>query len=330
MRWRRCGRGPDRADHTASGEHRRGPTARPDGLAARGGREPLLHASSGVPPAVVRLFPIHGIRSEVSALLRRGKGIELKSTGEIQAMRAAGLVVARALAEVTALAKPGVSTGELNEAADQVIRDAGAVPSFKGYHGFPASICASVNEKIVHGIPSAQEVLAEGDMVSVDCGAILDGWHGDSAVTLAVGEVGPRELALSEATKRSMWAGIEQVRAGNRLTDISHAVESSARASAATDGIDYGIIAEYGGHGIGTQMHMEPFLPNLGKPGKGPKLRVGMAIAVEPMLTLGSADSEELDDEWTVVTIDGSFAAHWEHTVAITEDGPWVLTHADD
>jgi methionyl aminopeptidase len=266
----------------------------------------------------------------VNAVLRRGKGIELKTVGEIQAMRAAGLVVARALAEVAAHAKAGVSTGELDEIAEQVIRDAGAVPSFKGYYGFPASICASVNETVVHGIPTRQEVLADGDLVSVDCGAILEGWHGDSAATLPVGEVGPRDLALSAATRKAMWAGIEQVRESNRLTDISHAVESAARAAAADDGINYGIIAEYGGHGIGTQMHMEPFLPNLGKPGKGPKLKVGMAIAVEPMLTLGTVDTEELDDGWTVVTTDGSRAAHWEHTVAITENGPWVLTAAED
>ncbi|WP_344683965.1 type I methionyl aminopeptidase [Saccharopolyspora taberi] len=245
-------------------------------------------------------------------------------------MRAAGLVVARALAAVTAKAVPGASTGELDEVAEQVIRDAGAVPSFKGYHGFPASICASVNEKVVHGIPSRDEVLSDGDLLSVDCGAILDGWHGDSAVTVAVGSIGERDAALSEATKKSMWAGIEQVRAGNRLSDISHAIEQSARASAAADGIDYGIIEEYGGHGIGTEMHMAPFLPNLGKPGKGPKLKVGMAIAVEPMLTLGTTDTEELEDEWTVVTLDGSRASHWEHTVAITEDGPWVLTQAED
>ncbi|MGW1679079.1 type I methionyl aminopeptidase [Saccharopolyspora sp. NPDC002376] len=259
-------------------------------------------------------------------MLRRGKGIELKSRGEIEAMREAGLVVASALAAVTAQAKVGVSTGELDELAEQTIRDAGAVPSFQGYHGFPASICASLNEKVVHGIPSRDEVLAEGDLLSVDCGAILDGWHGDSAVTLAIGEIGEKDRALSAATEASMWAGIEKVRAGNRLTDISHAVETAALAAAKADGLEFGIIAEYGGHGIGTQMHMEPFLPNLGKPGKGPKLRVGMAIAVEPMLTLGTAETEELDDEWTVVTADGSRSAHWEHTVAITEDGPWVLT----
>lgn len=268
--------------------------------------------------------------SKVSALLRRGKGIELKSRGEIEAMRAAGLVVARALAAVREKAVPGASTGELDAIAEQVIRDAGAVPSFKGYHGFPGSICASLNEKVVHGIPSVREVLSEGDLLSVDCGAILDGWHGDSAVTLAIGEISDADRALSAATEASMWAGIEKVRAGNRLTDISHAVETAAVSAAAADGHDYGIIAEYGGHGIGTQMHMEPFLPNLGKPGRGPKLRVGMALAVEPMLTGGTAETEELDDAWTVVTADGSRAAHWEHTVAITEDGPWVLTAPEE
>lgn len=265
----------------------------------------------------------------MNALLRRGKGIELKTPGEIEAMRAAGLLVARALAAVTVEAKPGATTADLDAVAEQVIRGADGVPSFKGYHGFPGSICISVNEKVVHGIPSQQEILAVGDLVSVDCGAILEGWHGDSAVTLPIGEVGERDHALSAATKKAMWAGIEKVRAGNRLTDISHAVESAAGSAAAADGIDYGLIAEYGGHGIGSQMHMEPFLPNLGKPGKGPKLKVGMAIAVEPMLTLGTAETEELDDEWTVVTGDGSRAAHWEHTVAITDDGPWVLTAAD-
>lgn len=261
--------------------------------------------------------------------MRRGRGIELKSRGEIEAMRAAGLVVARALAEVGERAKPGASTAELDSLADQVIRDAGAVPSFKGYHGFPGSICASRNEKVVHGIPSSQEVLEDGDLLSVDCGAILDGWHGDSAVTFAVGEVSAADRALSAATERAMWAGLDQAGAGGRLTDISHAVETAARAAAKSDGRPYGIIAEYGGHGIGTSMHMEPFLPNVGKAGKGPKLTVGMALAVEPMLTGGSADTDELDDEWTVVTADGSRAAHWEHTVAITEDGPWVLTAAE-
>ncbi|SEP42467.1 type I methionyl aminopeptidase [Amycolatopsis saalfeldensis] len=252
--------------------------------------------------------------------------IEVKTPGELQAMRAAGLVVAKTLAAVRALAGPGVSTAELDELAEQTIRDAGAVPSFKGYHGFPASICASVNEQIVHGIPSKKQVLAEGDLISVDCGAILEGWHGDSAVTLAIGEVGEKDLALSASTESAMWAGIKAVLAGARLTDISFAVQTAAEQAGRDNGVEYGQIVEYGGHGIGRQMHMDPFLPNVGKPGKGPRLKVGMALAIEPMLTGGTGETVELEDGWTVVTADGSRAAHWEHTVAITEDGPWVLT----
>ena len=252
--------------------------------------------------------------------------IELKSHTELEAMRAAGLVVAKALAAVTAAVRPGVSTGELDDLAFQVISDAGAVPSFLGYHDYPATICASVNHQIVHGIPSPEQVLADGDLISVDCGAILDGWHGDSAVTIPVGTASPADLALSEATRAAMEAGIKAVRADARLTDISHAIEESVHATERATGTTYGIVREYGGHGIGRAMHMEPFLPNYGKPGKGPRLRVGMAIAIEPMLTIGSEKTEELDDGWTVVTADGTRAAHWEHTVAITEDGPWVLT----
>ncbi|HEY7592982.1 MAG TPA: type I methionyl aminopeptidase [Actinophytocola sp.] len=252
--------------------------------------------------------------------------IELKAPAELEAMRAAGLVVASALKNVTEAVRPGVHTAELDEIAEQTIRDAGAVPSFKGYHGFPASICASVNEQIVHGIPSASQLLADGDLLSVDCGAILDGWHGDSAVTVHVGAPNPLDQALSEATRAAMQAGIEAVRPDGRLTDISHAVENAIHAAERANHRKYGIIREYGGHGIGRAMHMEPFLPNYGKPGKGPRLRIGMAIAIEPMLTLGGERTEELDDGWTVVTVDGSRAAHWEHTVAITEDGPWVLT----
>ncbi|WP_460398225.1 type I methionyl aminopeptidase [Actinophytocola sediminis] len=252
--------------------------------------------------------------------------IELKAPAEIEAMRAAGLVVATALGEVAKAVRAGVSTEELDQIAEQVIREAGAVPSFKGYRGFPASICASVNEQIVHGIPSTTQILADGDLISVDCGAILDGWHGDSAVTLPVGEQSADDEALSAATKAAMEAGIRAVRPDGRLTDISHAVETEVHAAERAAGRQYGIIREYGGHGIGRAMHMEPFLPNFGKPGKGPRLRVGMAIAIEPMLTLGGEETQELDDGWTVVTVDGSRAAHWEHTVAVTEDGPWVLT----
>ncbi|MGI5504443.1 type I methionyl aminopeptidase [Lentzea sp. CA-135723] len=256
--------------------------------------------------------------------------IEIKTPGQLEAMRASGLVVARALKNVVAAVKPGVSTWELDEIAEQTIRDAGAIPSFKGYHGFPASICASVNEQIVHGIPSKTQVLAAGDLISIDCGAILDDWHGDSAVTVGVGEISPADHKLSEATRLSMLAGIEAAVPGGRLTDISFAIESSAIESGERDGIEYGIVADYGGHGIGSKMHMDPFLPNYGKPGRGARLKVGMAIAIEPMLTLGTDDSQELEDGWTVITLDGTRAAHWEHSVAITEDGPWVLTAPEE
>ncbi|MBB5854822.1 type I methionyl aminopeptidase [Amycolatopsis umgeniensis] len=256
--------------------------------------------------------------------------IELKTPGELQAMRAAGLVVWRTLTAVREIAKPGATTADLDELAEQTIRDAGAVPSFKGYHGFPASICASVNEQIVHGIPSKTQVLNDGDIISVDCGAILDGWHGDSAVTIAIGEVSEADLALSAATEAAMWAGIAAVSSGGRLTDISYAVQTAAEKAGRDDGIEYGMIVEYGGHGIGRQMHMDPFLPNLGKPGKGPRLKTGMALAIEPMLTGGGGETVELEDGWTVVTADGSRASHWEHTVAITDDGPWVLTAPED
>lgn len=256
----------------------------------------------------------------------RGRMIEVKAPSELEAMRAAGLVVAQALGEVRAAVKPGVTTAELDQIAQQVIRDAGAVPSFLGYQDFPATICASVNEQIVHGIPSDQQVLADGDLISVDCGAILDGWHGDSAITVQVGAPRAEDTELSEATRQAMLAGIAAVRAGGRLSDISHAIETSVHRTEREHGRTYGIIREYGGHGIGRAMHMEPFLANHGKPGKGPRLRVGMAIAIEPMLTLGTEDTLELSDGWTVITTDGSRAAHWEHTVAITEDGPWVLT----
>jgi len=256
----------------------------------------------------------------------RGRDIELKSPGEIDAMRVAGGLVARALAAVTAAARPGVSTGELDAIAEQVIRGGGGVPSFLGYHGYPASICASLNEQIVHGIPAATQVLADGDLLSVDCGAIVEGWHGDAAVTLAVGTVAAADLALSAACREALDAGIAAVRPDARLTDVSHAVQAAAEAAGRRDGSPYGIVEEYGGHGIGTSMHMDPFLPNHGAPGHGPRLVVGMALAVEPMLTGGGAETRELDDGWTVVTADGSRAAHWEHSVAVTDDGPRILT----
>ncbi len=265
----------------------------------------------------------------VRAVVRRLRGrtsIELKSPGEIEAMRAAGAVVARTLRLLEVHAYPGVCSGELDELAEQSIREAGAVPSFKGYHGFPGSICSSVNEQVVHGIPSRKQVLKDGDLLSIDCGAILDGWHGDAAVTVHVGTVAEADVRLSVACRDALEAGIAAARSGGRLTDISHAVETATLATAAAHGVTYGIVADYGGHGIGTAMHMDPFLPNVGRPGRGPRLVTGMALAIEPMLTAGGDKTEELDDGWTVVTLDGSRAAHWEHSIAVTDDGPLVLT----
>jgi methionyl aminopeptidase len=256
----------------------------------------------------------------------RGRDIELKTPGELDAMRAAGGLVAHTLAAVVEAAKAGVSTGELDALAEQTIRDGGGVPSFLGYHGYPASICASVNEQIVHGIPAATQVLADGDLISVDCGAVVDGWHGDAAVTIPIGAVSPADLALSAACEEALHAGIAAVRPGGRLTDISHAVQQAAETAGERDGVRYGIVAEYGGHGIGTSMHMDPFLPNHGEPGQGPRLVAGMALAVEPMLTAGDPETRELADGWTVVTADGSRAVHWEHSVAVTSDGPRILT----
>ncbi|WP_040794542.1 type I methionyl aminopeptidase [Nocardia higoensis] len=254
------------------------------------------------------------------------KVVPFRTAGELDAMAAAGAVVGRALVAVREAAAPGVSTKELDEVAEAVIREAGAVPSFKGYHGFPASICASVNDRVVHGIPSAEEILTEGDLVSIDCGAVLDGWHGDSAWTFGIGAIIEADRLLSEATRLSMEAGIAAMLPGNRLTDISHAIELGTRAAEKEHGRAYGIVDGYGGHGIGREMHMDPFLANEGAPGKGPQLVVGSVLAIEPMLTLGTVDTKILDDDWTVVTTDGSRAAHWEHTVAVTEDGPRILT----
>ncbi|MGH3854323.1 MAG: type I methionyl aminopeptidase [Pseudonocardiaceae bacterium] len=266
-----------------------------------------------------------GVRAVVRRLRRR-TGAGVKSEAEIEAMRAAGAVVARTLRLLESHARAGVSTAELDELAEQSIRDAGAVPSFKGYHGFPASICSSVNQQVVHGIPSREQVLADGDLLSLDCGAILEGWHGDAAVTVPIGTVTPADSLLSAACRTALEAGIAAARPGGRLTDISHAVESAALAAVAAHGTSYGIVADYGGHGIGRAMHMDPFLPNVGRPGRGLRLVPGITLAIEPMLTAGGGKTEELGDGWTVVTLDGSRAAHWEHSVAITDDGPVVLT----
>jgi methionyl aminopeptidase len=257
--------------------------------------------------------------------LRKEPAIQVKSPEQLDRMYAAGQVVAHTLAVLKAAVRPGVSTAELDSIAEREIRAAGAVPSFLGYFGYPASICTSVNEQVVHGIPSAEQVLKAGDLISIDCGAILGGWHGDSAVSVGVGEIDPADQALLDACEASMWAGIEQAAAGRRLSDISHAVEQSVRGSG-----DYGLIREYTGHGIGTEMHMDPAVRNYGPPGQGPRLHSGMALAIEPMITRGVRHVTELEDGWTVVSVDGSRAAHFEHTIAVTPDGPWVLTARDE
>src|SRR6185437_11414446 len=257
--------------------------------------------------------------------LRRGAGIEIKTPEEFARMREAGLVVCRTLKALADAVRPGITTAELDAIASREIEGAGAVPSFLGYFGYPATICTSVNEQIVHGIPSESRRLEPGDIISIDCGAILDGWHGDAAISLGVGDIDPADQALLDACEAALWQGIAAATAGHRLSDISHAVEKSVRASGA-----YGLIREYTGHGIGTEMHMEPAVPNYGPPGRGPLLRAGMALAIEPMITRGGRLTRELADGWTVIAADGSRAAHFEHSVAITPDGPWVLTAPDE
>jgi methionyl aminopeptidase len=257
--------------------------------------------------------------------LRKEPGIQVKSPEQIGRMHAAGQVVARTLTVLKESVVPGITTAELDSIAEREIRSAGAVPSFLGYFGYPASICTSVNEQVVHGIPSRDQVLARGDVISIDCGAILDGWHGDSALSVGVGEISAADQAMLEACEASMWAGIAQAVDGHRLSDISHAIETSVRRSG-----DYGLIREYTGHGIGTEMHMDPVVRNYGPPGQGPRLRSGMALAIEPMITLGGRQVAELDDGWTVITVDRSRAAHFEHTVAITPEGPRVLTAREE
>jgi methionyl aminopeptidase len=255
---------------------------------------------------------------------RRDRSFEIKTPAQLALMREAGLVVAAALSATVRAVEPGISTAELDAIAERVIREAGAVPSFKGYLGFPATICTSVNDEVVHGIPRPEVRLAAGDLISIDCGAIVGGWHGDSAVTVGVGPVSPAQSGLLETCERALWQGLSRAVAGGRLSDISAAVEAEASAPG-----EYGIVEDYVGHGIGSQMHMDPPVPNYGRPGRGPLLVEGMALAVEPMLVLGDPETRLLDDDWTVVTEDGSRAAHFEHTVAITADGPWVLTAAD-
>jgi methionyl aminopeptidase len=252
------------------------------------------------------------------------RGVELKTPEQVATMRRAGVVVARTLEMLAELARPGLTTGQLDAAAERHIRQLGATPSFLGYQGFSGSICVSVNDEVVHGVPGSR-VLADGDVVSIDCGAIVDGWHGDAAVTIALGDVPDDVHALMRVTEDAMWHGIAAARPGGRVTDISHAVETHVRAAGG-----YGIVEDYTGHGIGSAMHQPPDVPNLGRPGKGPRLVPGLALAVEPMITLGSPETAVLDDDWTVVTTDGARAAHFEHTFTLTPDGgTWVLTALD-
>jgi methionyl aminopeptidase len=255
---------------------------------------------------------------------RQEWSIEVKTPAQLARMREAGLVVAAALRAAVAAVEPGISTAELDAIAEREIRGAGAVPSFLGYHGYPATICTSVNDQVVHGIPSSSATLAAGDLISIDCGAILAGWHGDAAVTVGVGPVPARLTGLLDACEQALWQGLARAEPGARLTDISAAVEAAAHAAG-----PYAVIEDYTGHGIGTAMHMDPPVPNYGRAGRGPVLTEGMALAIEPMLALGGQETDVLDDGWTVVTADKSWAAHFEHTVAITADGPWVLTAAD-
>jgi len=250
-----------------------------------------------------------------------------KSRAEVDRMARAGAVVARAHEELMARLRPGMTTLDLDRIAEKVIVDAGAVPSFKGYRGFPATLCTSPNDQIVHGIPSADVVLGEGDVISIDCGAIVEGFHGDSATTLIVGgeqAASPEVRELVRQTRNAMWRGLEQAQHGNRLGDIGAAVETVALERG------YGVVREYVGHGIGRALHEDPSVPNYGRAGKGLKMTKGGVIAIEPMFNLGTERTRTLDDEWTVVTQDGALSAHWEHTVAITEDGPWVLTARSD
>jgi methionyl aminopeptidase len=246
-----------------------------------------------------------------------------KSRREVERMAAAGAVVARALEAVGEALRPGMTTLDLDRIAEKVITGEGAVPSFRGYRGFPASLCTSRNDEIVHGIPSDDVVLAEGDLVSVDCGAVVDGYHGDSAVTLVVGgEAAADEPVrrLVRETRRAMYAGLCQVVAGNRLGDVGAAIAAVASPHG------YGVVREYVGHGIGRALHEEPAVPNYGTAGRGRPLVTGWVLAIEPMFNLGGAGTRTLADGWTVVTADGRPSAHWEHTVAVTEDGPRVLT----
>jgi methionyl aminopeptidase len=253
------------------------------------------------------------------------RGLEIKTPAQIDLMRVAGLLVGRTLEVLRDACVAGVTTRQLDALAEEHIRSHGGVPSFLGYGvpPFPSTICASVNEEVVHGIPG-DRVLVDGDVISIDCGAIVEGWHGDAAITVGIGEIAADVAELMRVTEESLWAGMAAARLGGRVSDISHAVETTVRSQG-----DYGILEDYVGHGIGTQMHLPPNVPNVGRPGRGPKLVPGLALAVEPMVTLGGSETDVLEDDWTVATADGSMSAHFEHTFTLTPNGAWVLTAID-
>ena len=246
--------------------------------------------------------------------------IIIKNDIEIEHMRHAGKVVSETLARLEEVIKPGITTAEIDSIAEQFIKKHNAVPSFKGYNGFPASICSSVNNEVVHGIPSNKVVLNEGDIISIDCGAILEGYQGDAARTIPVGKISKEAEQLIKVTKESFFKGVEKAYVGNRLSDISANIQQYA------ESFGYGVVREYVGHGIGRNMHEDPEVPNYGRPGRGPKLVHGMVIAIEPMINIGTYDVLVTPNWWTVVTEDGSLSAHYENTVAILNGGPEILT----
>jgi methionyl aminopeptidase len=246
--------------------------------------------------------------------------IVCRSAAELERMREAGRLVGEVLTALSAAVAPGVSTADLDELAEKRIRQAGATPAFKGYHGYPATICASINDEVIHGIPSGRRVLAEGDIISIDVGAALDGYYGDSAVTLPVGQVSEQAATLLRVTEESLYKAIDQARPGRRVSDIGHAVQRHVEA------FGFSVVREFVGHGIGVRMHEEPQVPNYGEPGHGPRLAEGMVLAIEPMVNAGKPAVKVLADGWTAVTRDTSLSAHFEHTVAVTSGEPWILT----
>ncbi|HEU4370388.1 MAG TPA: type I methionyl aminopeptidase [Methylomirabilota bacterium] len=246
--------------------------------------------------------------------------IELKSAREIGLMRRAGHILSEVVERLRTSVKPGLSTAEIDADVEDYIRSKGARPAFKGYRGFPATVCISINEEVVHGIPSAQRHVKEGDIVGLDLGCIVEGYYADCAFTVAVGEVTPRVQQLLDVTRESLEAGIAECRPGRRLSDVSHAIQTHVESHG------FSVVRAFVGHGIGRALHEEPQVPNFGDPGRGPQLRPGMVLALEPMVTMGSWEVRILDDGWTAVTKDGSLAAHFEHTIAVTEAGPEVLT----